>query len=121
MSIGMLTSGNSWSSVKYTGSPIATRLLTTIENQELVQFLDNGGKPISCNSVTVEAGAVDLYFSVWVFNNKNKDNVDNVDFTNEAVFYCKAGTTINISGLSIGAIKFANNLGAEYFIQALSY
>ena len=118
--IGTLTSNKGWSSIKFTGSPIASRFINTSSDQELVKFLDKTGeKIIPCNSITIEADSADLYFSVWRFS-KGEDP-DNFDFTDEPVFYVPAGESVNISGLGIGAIKFANASGTGYFIQGLSY
>lgn len=118
MSVGIKTANRGWSSIKYDGSPITSRFVATTENQQMIQFLSKNNKQISCNSVTIEADDVDLYFTIWVENSKQDPNT--YDYTDSPVYHCPAGKTISINGLGIGAIKFANNLGANYFIQALS-
>lgn len=104
-----------YSSLKYTGSAITNRFSTTTQNQELVRFYKPNGTDITtCNTITVEADTVDLYFSVV------PQNVQ-LSFTNEPVYFVRAGEVITVSGISMTGIKFSNALGAKYYIQGLGY
>lgn len=108
-------SGYGFSSIKYTGVPVVNRFLTTQSNQELVTLLSKDNKIISSSSITIEAGNSDLYFSI---KDKGVD-INNYDWEDDPVYFCAADTSVTISGISISYIKFSNNSGAQYFIQAL--
>jgi len=118
MAIGTITSNSIYSSLKYTGTTITNKFSTTSVNQELVLFEDKDGKVLNCNSVTISAGASDLYFTV--LRDRNID-LDNHNFTDEPVLFVEANTSLTISGVSISGIKFANDSGVEYFITGTSY
>lgn len=116
MAIGELTSSYGYSSLKYTGGVIGSRFSTTTVNQQLVNFLTSEGNTAFCNAVTIEAGASDLYFALMTSNMKTS-----ASFTDAPVYFVPAGETMSVSGLSIKGIKFANNLGAQYYIQGIGY
>ena len=122
----VFTSNGIFSTIKYTGSPIVSKFKTTTENQELVLFrpkdstVDNP-KILRCNSVTIEASTADLAFVLIRESLSSKDvDLTTFDFTDEPVIYVDAETSKTISGTGIIGVKFANNLGAEYSISALS-
>lgn len=117
MGIGILSSNSGVSSIKFTGSPIASRFVTTDANQKLITLTSKDGKVLQANSVTISAGTSDLYFSV----RSTDENIASYVWTNDPVFFCAADESVTISGLSISHIKFSNNSGAQYFIQALTY
>ena len=77
-----------YSSVKYTGSPIASRFATTAGNQQLITLTDKEGKTVQTNSLTITAGTADLYISVIGLN----ENVATYVWTNESVYFVEAGT-----------------------------
>lgn len=102
-----------FSTLKYTGSAITNRFSTTTGNQEKVIFLDEAGTNLACQSLTIEAGAADLYFVPI------ESGVDHStqNFNNDPVYFVAAGEKISISGISIIGLQFANALGAQYFVQ----
>ena len=122
MSIGELTSQAPFSTLKYTGAPITATLSTTQTNQELIILEAEGStienvKVANLNSLTLTAGSADLHFSVLT----RERDIESHVFIGDPVFVCDAGTTINLSGLNIVALKFANNSGAEYLLQGFSW
>lgn len=121
MSIGMLTSGQPYSTLKYTGAEITDRFSETTTNQELLKFQDKEGNDLTLNTITIEADTVDLYFTIWVKPKKSTKTIETHDFIDDAVYICPAGESRNISGLGAGGIKFSNDSGARYFIQGMSY
>ena len=117
MSIGSLLSSNSFSTLKHTGSTIASPFVTTTQNQQLVTLTDEAGAIMRANAVTITAGSSDLYVS---FLGKN-DNIATYNWINDPVFYIPANTSMSFNGLSITHIKFSNASGVQYLIQAFTY
>jgi len=120
--IGELTSNGAYSSYKNTGSPVTSIFSTTTVNQELVLFEKEGSVEgnrnlLNCNAVTIIADAADLCFSVC----SNRKIAETHSYVGDPVFICKSGQSVSLNGLNICAIKFENNSGAKYSIQAFSW
>ena len=124
--IGTLTSSGIYSNTKHTGSAITDRFSLTTENQELLLFRPKDStvdvpKVLTCNTTTIEANDSDLYITPVRASLIKGQDIETYDFTDEPVIYIEAGTSKNISGVAIVGIKFSNDLGASYSVNALSY
>jgi len=115
--IGTLSSSNSFSSIKFTGSAIASPFVTTTSNQQIVTLTGKGGNILRANAVTITAGTADLYVSLSKYN----ENLASYAWTNDPVFYIPAETSMSFNGLEVSHIRFSNNSGAQYLIQAFTF
>ena len=115
--IGTLSSSNSVSSIKFTGSAIASPFVTTTSNQQIVTLTGKGGNVLRANAVTISAGSADLYVSLSKFN----ENLASYVWTNDPVFYIPAETSMSFNGLEVSHIRFSNASGAQYLIQAFTF
>jgi len=123
MANGQIASNGTYSSLKYTGSAIASRFSATTVNQELIIFKDKTDNDnVTCNSINVTAGTQDLFFSILPSKaNIAPTELSEFDFTDSFVFFVEAESSITVSGVSMGGVKFSNTSGAQYYITGLSY
>lgn len=121
MSIGQLSSNGQFSTQKYDGATVpTTKFYTTVEDGEIIEMISDDNKIIRCNSITVTANSTDVFFCVWS-NQGSKAIPSDYDFTDKSYYTCDAGTSINVSGLPIGAVKILNATGTEVRIEGVSY
>lgn len=118
MSIGTLTSAYVVSTIKYTGSPIVSKLTATTVNQQKVLFQRAGQGTARCNAFTIQAGEQELYFTVI---NAEMFKNENYDYTNEPVIVCPANQSISVSGVEAYGIKFSNASGANYYVMGVGF
>lgn len=123
MAIGVLTSNEQFGTLIYDGVTVPTsRFYTTIVDAELIKFTQLDDNPIKCNSITVSAGSSDVYFVVWEnASAKVVEIPDGYDFTGHPIYFVGADSTINVSGLAMGALKVLGLTGIELQIQAVGY
>lgn len=117
MAIGTLSSSQAFSSMKHTGSVIASPFVTTTTNQQRIDLVAKDGKPMKANAVTITAGTADLYVSFTSL----KSEPSSYSWIDEPVYYIPAEGSVSFNGLEIAHIKFSNASGAQYLIQAFGY
>ena len=118
MSIGTLSSNQTWSSIKYDGTEPTTKFTATTTDQELILFesKEDPTKLRVCNSVVLASNADPLYFSLLLDYMK-----EDHDFTDDPVYVLDAEDTITLNAIAIKGIKFSNATGAEYYIAGFGY